>query len=565
MIKQIPKSDITVRSFKVYKKWTLDQTDMLPTFGKHITGSIFDPETDEMSNGQYKRLTYQSTKTQFYNNPSTASILFETGLRNSYASTDERVISEEIAIISLPQLYYGEGIKIGSVSLTDGIYMYTDDSHSNLINGSNICGNIFYDKGMIILTSGIVSGSTLSNYSLSYRSTKTINETEVFIEVLPTEFNVSTNPSAYYEDGKDSYTMIVNNSLDRFKSPTKTYQKRSKNPLITQTTIPKYGYLYSYQVTYNSICAANAHIPSVAEYNTLLNYLGGVSVSAGKLKEVGTSHWQSPNTGATNSVGFALLPAGYRDSLGNYESLTQYAYLLTSDLQHIFGYDYNVKTIMNYWYSAETDIGQVPALPNSYGLPIRLIIDTPNSISIDNPNRGIYIGNDLRQYTCTKIGTQWWLDYNLAETKYQDFSDIPEVSDTTEWSVLTYGARCSYNNDEYTALEDNIYWELGYDTEDSTTIPNRGTYLKTFYTSGIKHIRNSQYPYTSSIDPNVFGSFDDYIVSGSSNMTGSYLAPFITTIGLYDNDLNMVAVAKLPQPIKSLPDYPVNFIIRMDL
>jgi hypothetical protein len=26
----------------------------------------------------------------------------------------------------------------------------------------------------------------------------------------------------------------------------------------------------------------------------------------------------------------------------------------------------------------------------------------------------------------------------------------------------------------------------------------------------------------------------------------------------------MVAVAKLPQPIKSMPDYPVNFIVRFD-
>ena len=49
------------------------------------------------------------------------------------------------------------------------------------------------------------------------------------------------------------------------------------------------------------------------------------------------------------------------------------------------------------------------------------------------------------------------------------------------------------------------------------------------------------------------GSFDDYEVSGSVDQTGSYLAPFITTIGLYDNDNNMVVVAKLPKPIKSLP------------
>jgi hypothetical protein len=64
--------------------------------------------------------------------------------------------------------------------------------------------------------------------------------------------------------------------------------------------------------------------------------------------------------------------------------------------------------------------------------------------------------------------------------------------------------------------------------------------------------------------PSKYGSFDDYEFSSSIDPTGSYLAPYITTIGLYDNELNMVAVAKLPQPIKSLPDYPINFIIRFD-
>ena len=42
------------------------------------------------------------------------------------------------------------------------------------------------------------------------------------------------------------------------------------------------------------------------------------------------------------------------------------------------------------------------------------------------------------------------------------------------------------------------------------------------------------------------------------------LAPVVTTIGIYDKDGDMVAVAKLPQPIKNLPDYDVNFIVRFD-
>ena len=58
--------------------------------------------------------------------------------------------------------------------------------------------------------------------------------------------------------------------------------------------------------------------------------------------------------------------------------------------------------------------------------------------------------------------------------------------------------------------------------------------------------------------------FADYEYSSSIDTTGSYLAPYITTIGLYDDNMDMVAVAKLATPVKSMPDLPVNFLIRFD-
>jgi hypothetical protein len=58
--------------------------------------------------------------------------------------------------------------------------------------------------------------------------------------------------------------------------------------------------------------------------------------------------------------------------------------------------------------------------------------------------------------------------------------------------------------------------------------------------------------------------FEHFDLSGSVDSTGSFLAPFITTIGLYDDDCDLVAVAKLPKPIKSDPEIPVNFIVRFD-
>lgn len=311
MLKEIPKSDIVVRPFKVYKEWTLDETDITALYGTLQT-DLYDEDTDTTnSNGISKRTLYDSVKAQFYLNPATASILTEVGRRESYTSTNERVIGDTIGVISIPQQYYGEGIKVGSLTLSYGSIDTTDDGNSNLIDSaSNIKGNIFYDRGLVVVTDNVTDGSTLSSFDISYRSTMTIYENEIFLSVLENEFNVSQNPTAVYEVGATKKTVTI-----------------------------------------------------------------------------------------------------------------------------------------------------------------------------------------------TKPGTKL------------------------------------------------------IDGETTTT---------SFYQPGAKYIKNSNYPFISSYDGVSNGSFDDYIVSGSTDQTGSYLAPFITTIGLYDDELNMVAVAKLPKPIKSLPDYPLNFIVRLD-
>ena len=312
MFKEIPKSDIVVRPIKVYKEWILDENDIHPIFAKSGSFGNYDEEIEETSYGISKHALFRSVKAQFYRNADTASILTEVGRRKSYASTYERVLENEMAILPIPQIYYGEGVKVGSVILEDETLnrTYTDDGYSNLIDSaSNVKGNIFYDRGLVVVTKDVVSGSVLSTFNLSYRSTKTIFENEIFIPVLENEFNVSQNPSAVYMDGG------------------------SKTSIIT-----------------------------------------------------------------------------------------------------------------------------------------------------------------------TRPGS----------TKYND--------------LVT----------------------------------------SSFSENGVRYIRNSNYPIQSQIDPNKAGSFDDYLYSGSVDPTGSYLAPYITTIGLYDEQLNMVAVAKLPQPIKSLPDYPINFIVRLD-
>ena len=56
------------------------------------------------------------------------------------------------------------------------------------------------------------------------------------------------------------------------------------------------------------------HIPSDLEWISLTTCLGGVGFAGSKMKEIGTLHWLSPNTDATNLSGFTALPAGIRGS-----------------------------------------------------------------------------------------------------------------------------------------------------------------------------------------------------------------------------------------------------------
>lgn len=74
-----------------------------------------------------------------------------------------------------------------------------------------------------------------------------------------------------------------------------------------------YGYLYTWETALN-VCPEGWHLPSDAEYEKLSNFLGGPDVAGGKLKEKGSTHWESPNTDATNSSGFSAIPGGYNGS-----------------------------------------------------------------------------------------------------------------------------------------------------------------------------------------------------------------------------------------------------------
>ena len=60
------------------------------------------------------------------------------------------------------------------------------------------------------------------------------------------------------------------------------------------------------------------HIPTIGEWAALKACLGGAGIAGGKMKETGTVHWTTPNTGATNTSEFSALPGGCRIGDGSF-------------------------------------------------------------------------------------------------------------------------------------------------------------------------------------------------------------------------------------------------------
>ena len=134
-----------------------------------------------------------------------------------------------------------------------------------------------------------------------------------------------------------------------------------------------YGKLYNWYAVNDSrgLAPEGWHIPSDFEWTTLVNCLGGEVQAGGPLKEIGTVHWSSPNTGATNITGFNGLPGSYRDHNGNFGTMGNLGYFWSATEQH-------TNSVLAAWFRAllnyDDDIGR-DGLHKRHGCSVRCVKD----------------------------------------------------------------------------------------------------------------------------------------------------------------------------------------------
>jgi uncharacterized protein (TIGR02145 family) len=187
-------------------------------------------------------------------------------------------------------------------------------------------GTTYYIKAYAINSQGPSYGNQVTFTTISENQTGTVTDIDgnVYKTVtIGAQTWIAENLKASrYNDG----TAIPNVTVNATWAPLTygAYGDYSNTPANSTT----YGRLYNWYAIDNNaasmgasnggknVCPTGWHVPSETEWMTLANYLGGESIAGGKLKEAGTVHWQTPNTGATNETGFTALPGGSRDSAG---------------------------------------------------------------------------------------------------------------------------------------------------------------------------------------------------------------------------------------------------------
>lgn len=240
---------------------------------------------------------------------------------------------------------------------------------------------------------------------------------------------------------------------------------KSYGQAITQV---KYGYLYNWYAAADARGIVNTSISGqemwkvngYKAYPWELNGLYG-KYTIPPLREIGAEYWVS--TIGTNTLNFNMRGGGQR---GQYQNEGNGIFdLLKGRSVHMVMNDADAPA--NDMWVVYTQSGGTSYAHSNYskkaGVSIRIFrpATSPEQLLVDGTYVAPYIGNDGKVYRTVKIGDQVWLADNLAETKYRNGDIIPFQPQNptvqgqytnTEWSALTTGARCAYDNNEGNVL-----------------------------------------------------------------------------------------------------------------
>ena len=212
------------------------------------------------------------------------------------------------------------------------------DDHSSDGTGSGLFASTM--TGLSISTAYYVRAYATNSQGTAYGNEKMFTQMEPVTDIDGNVYSIVTIgdqvwmgenlKTTKYIDGTE--IPLIMNSIEWANMSTPAFCWYNNDENVYKAA---YGALYNwYAVNTGKLCPDGWHVPIDAELTTLVNYLGGAGVAGGKLKEAGTSHWNAPNSGATDGSGFSAMPGGGRYNIfssgGSFDELGYYGCLWSS-------------------------------------------------------------------------------------------------------------------------------------------------------------------------------------------------------------------------------------------
>ena len=543
--------DFTLTPVKVHKTFSLTRNDIVASgsgytlregYYTSLLTPVGDPRADnnpKNSDGTYKHIVWQSINHLYYRDPYNAYGSFEhPNKRFTY-----KFLNTTASILSVPYLDHGERIKPGSVLLTSGSITLVDDGNGNL-----------YDRD-------------LQNNLVAFNRTNIIGYWGFNSEFRNFKYGTGTVSNEY--------------TYDSYQIDSKNHKSQTHN--VTYLSGPSIS---------GSACGLAAYFKNNGSDYSFIRTPKNSKFNFDNLDEFTISFWINPST--QSSTGSVISKNG-------------------TIFENTWGYQDKV-------YSGTGQVTKTTFMSSSFR-------DRPTDVypyDFTWHNNKLFFkrsdGKTITQVSCSVSANQW---SHVSVTKYTDGSDKKikmvvnggpvsgSTIDTTENCLndfeLMFGSRNMSGLDSFSGSLDEIrFVDKAYYT---------GSALDTNFYKGIA---NLDYMYNTAVVGNVFYRKGNLILSPLNNkykntfnndfnlqfkgthriyeyevlckirkgdfnlstnptalqspksdlvlndLTGSLLNPYATSIGMYNAEGHLVAVAKLGQPIQMREDVDINILIRWD-
>ncbi len=219
-----------------------------------------------------------------------------------------------------------------------------------------------------------------------------------------------------------------------------------------------YGYLYNWHAVDTGILAPTGwRVPSEIDFKNLTDWLNPLVDDEGRaLKSTRTygregiglhdhPYWlEHPRRFGTDEYNFSAVPGGRRSNEGAFTYVSSYGSWWTTTPSSVYPPTLARQFGLSFSSAAWTrTYGYMGG-----GRSVRCVRDAiPLEENLDDGTyRDDATDADGNTYKTVKIGTQVWMVQNLATTKYNDNSAIPNITDDGDWEEDTDGAYCAYHN-----------------------------------------------------------------------------------------------------------------------